>query len=116
MQTLCLKDANTGAVIVSHVNKAHNPFTRLKGLMFKAELPEGHGLWIKPCSSIHSCFMRFEFDAVFLDKEFNVIHCIHSMAPWKASPILWKAHSVVELPAGTLKKHGISESSKVTLE
>ncbi len=105
----------TGAIIAEHLELAHNPITRLKGLMFRSGLPKGHGLWIKPCNSIHSCFMKFEFDAVFLDKAFKVVHCEHAMKPWRASPLLWEAHSVVELASGTLKKHAIQTGHSLTI-
>ncbi len=108
--------ATTGAVIAKHLELAHNPITRLKGLMFRSGLPEGHGLWIKPCNSIHSCFMKFEFDAVFLDNDYNVLHCEHAMKPWRASPMIWKAKSIIELAAGTLKNHDIEAGTELSIK
>lgn len=91
--------AETGHVLAERVLVADNPWLRFKGLMGRPELSPGEGLLLQPCSSIHSCFMRFEFDALFLDKDNRVIHIVDAMKPWRLSPIIWKAKQVLELPA-----------------
>ena len=78
-------------------------FSRLIGLMFKKSLPAGSGVVLKPCTQIHTCFMRFNIDVIFLDKDLEVVHVIENMPPWRISPLLLKARYTVELPAGTLK-------------
>ena len=88
--------------LARRVERADNYFKRLKGLMFRASLPPEHGLWIVPCADIHSCFMRFPFDAVFVDKHLNVLHRVESMKPWRISKIVKGGHAVLELPAGTI--------------
>jgi len=42
------------------------------------------------------------FDAVFLDKELRVVHLMNEMKPWRASKMIWAAHSVLEVPAGII--------------
>lgn len=81
---------------------AENPWTRLVGLLRDKTLAQGDGLWIVPCNSIHSFFMRFVFDAVFLDKELRVVHLVPEMKPWQISKIVLAAHSVLELPPGMI--------------
>jgi uncharacterized membrane protein (UPF0127 family) len=76
--------------------------TRLVGLLRDKALAHGDGLWILPCNSIHSIGMKFIFDAVFLDKNLRVVHLIHEMKAWRASKIVFAAHSVLELPAGII--------------
>ncbi len=76
--------------------------TRLVGLLRDQHLEPGDGLWITPCNSIHSIGMKFVFDAVFLDKNLKVVHLMSDMKAWRASPMVWSAHSVLELPAGTI--------------
>ena len=78
-------------------------FSRLIGLMFKKSLPSGSGIILKPCTQIHTCFMRFNIDVIFLDKDLKVVHVIENMPPWRISPLLLKARYTVELPSGTLK-------------
>jgi len=76
--------------------------TRLVGLLRDRQLEVGDGLWILPCNSIHSMWMRFIFDAVFLDKELRVVHLMQEMKPWRISKIVFTAHSVLEVPAGLI--------------
>jgi len=85
---------------------AENPWTRMVGLLRDAQLAQGDGLWIVPCNSIHSFFMRFVFDAVFLDKELRVVHLVAEMKPWRISKLMFAAHSVLELPAGAIAQSG----------
>lgn len=80
-------------------------FSRLIGLMFKKNLPAGSGIVLKPCTQIHTCFMRFNIDVIFLDKNLQVLHVIENMPPWRISHLFLKARYTVELPAGTLKGH-----------
>ena len=78
-------------------------FSRLTGLMFKKNLPSGSGIILKPCTQIHTCFMRFNIDVIFLDANLKVLHIIENMPPWRVSPLFLKARYTIELPAGTLK-------------
>ena len=60
------------------------------------------GLWIVPCPMIHTFFMRFAIDVLFLDKELRVRHVIENMSPWRMSRWVFSANSVLELPGGAL--------------
>lgn len=77
--------------------------SRLKGLLGRERLSKGEGVYIRPCSSIHSFFMKFRFDAAFVDGEGKVLHVIRGMKPWRISKIVPGAAGVVELPAGVLE-------------
>lgn len=102
-------------VVAEHVKVANNPFTRLAGLMGKKLLPKGHGLWITPCNGVHSCFMRFEFDAVFVNAQGEVLHVIEAMKPWGLSPMIKGARAVLELPAGAAAQAGVETGHKLQL-
>ncbi len=65
-------------------------------------MPAGHGLWIEPCNSIHMFFMKFAIDVLFLDSGGRVKRVLLALKPWRVSPIVFGARTVVELPAGTL--------------
>jgi len=80
--------------------------TRLVGLLRDTQLAVGDGLWITPCNSIHSIGMKFNFDAVFLDKNLRVVHLMRDMKPWRISKLVFSAHSVLELPAGIVSQTG----------
>ena len=93
-----------GTVLAAECMQADSFIKRFRGLMLKPCLPEGRGLLIKPCSSIHMFFMRFPIDVLFLDKNNMVVYTISNIKPWRISPLIRNAKSVVELPAGTLQK------------
>jgi uncharacterized membrane protein (UPF0127 family) len=80
--------------------------TRLVGLLRHKSLEFGDGLWIVPCNSIHSIGMRFDFDAVFLDKNLRVVHLVREMKSTRISKIVFAAKSVLELPAGVIERTG----------
>ena len=108
MKIVSVLNETTQSTVASHVGLANNPLLRLKGLMFQKELPEGHGLWITPCNSVHMFWMRFALDAVFVAKDGTIVHLQENLKPWQLSPVIFKAHSVLEVPTGTIKKHGLA--------
>lgn len=103
-------------LLAADVQVADNYFKRLAGLMGKPGLPPQAGLWLVPCHDIHSCFMRFEFDAVFVDKQHIVVHLVERMKPWRMSKFVRKGHAVLELPAGTIQATGTQIGDEVALQ
>lgn len=93
---------------------ANNPISRMIGLMFKKEMKNYDGLLIRPCNSIHTFFMRFSIDAVFLNKDFKVIRIYRDLKPWRMTTIIWKANQVLELKAGTLPDN-VKEGDSLTV-
>ena len=95
-----------GNVVCEQTEIADTPWTRLRGLLGRADLPEGHGMLITPAPSIHSAFMRFEFDAVFLDREMQVVKTSERIPPWRARSAK-RARSVLELASGEIGRRGV---------
>lgn len=91
-----------GLVLADSVRRADTFFRRLLGLMFRPPLRPGEGLWIEPCRSVHTHFMRFPIDVAFIDPEGYVLRVIPHMRPWRVSPLVRRAAAALELPAGTL--------------
>jgi uncharacterized membrane protein (UPF0127 family) len=87
-------------VLATSATVANTSGTRRTGLLKHTSLPEGEGLWINPCEGVHSFFMKFSIDVLYLNKDKTVRKIRHDMKPWKISFCL-PAHSVLELPAGT---------------
>jgi uncharacterized protein len=104
--TVLCQQATTEApvLVASQVAVANNPWSRLKGLMGQAALAEDTGLLLQPCNSIHSFFMRFTFDAVFLDKTNTIVGLVHAMPPWRVSKLYPNAKATLELPAGSIER------------
>jgi uncharacterized membrane protein (UPF0127 family) len=90
------------AILAQNAALADTPFTRIRGLLGKKELKPGEGLIISPCNSVHSFFMRFTIDVLFLDKEWRVIKTLPNFKPFRLSPIYFRAHLAIELPSGTV--------------
>ncbi|TML60208.1 MAG: DUF192 domain-containing protein, partial [Actinobacteria bacterium] len=57
----------------------------MKGLLGRTSLPDGEGLLLKPCGSVHTFFMRFPIDVVFLDRELSVVAVSAEVAPWRTA-------------------------------
>jgi len=93
---------SSGKVLATDVAVATSLMARMRGLMGRSSLPAGQGLLIQPCKGIHTFFMRFSIDAVFLDRDNRVVAFFQSLAPNRMTPVYGKAKSVLELPAGTL--------------
>jgi hypothetical protein len=104
-----------GMVVAAHVELAASPWRRFMGLMFRSELPAGHGLALTPCSSIHMFFMRIPLDVAFLDRQGTVVRAYHGIRPWRVSRIVRGAHTAVELPAGTLREAGVEKGAVLRL-
>lgn len=92
----------TGETLAEDVETANTYFTRLKGLMFRKHLPAGRGLLLDPCPQIHTCFMRFNIDAVFFDKSGSVLYVKENMKPWRFGRFVRGSRYTLELPGGTL--------------
>lgn len=86
------------------VNIADTFFSRLKGLMFRSKPLIEEGLLITPCNSIHMCFMSFPIDAVFLNKQGEIINMVEGIKPWRFIKPVRSASSVLELPAGSIRE------------
>lgn len=96
---MILKNASKQTVVVEKLELAESFIRRAVGLLGRKNLQSNSGLWIRPCSDIHTWFMQFNFDAVFVDEQL-VVKSIHpNLKPWK---FIWErsAKSVFELPEG----------------
>jgi uncharacterized membrane protein (UPF0127 family) len=88
--------------VASKVQKAQNPWQRMKGLLGRSSFPLGEALIIPCCQSIHMFFMKFPIDVVFCDRTNAVIGLCQNIQPFGLSPIFLKASYAIELPAGTI--------------
>lgn len=91
-----------GTTIATQAVRAAGFLERGRGLMMAPPLPEGGGLVLDPCNSIHMFFMRYPLDVLFLDKDGNVVFLYFSIKPWRVGRIVRGAKVAVELPAGTI--------------
>ena len=88
---------------------------RRVGLLKHERLEPGEGLWISPCESVHTFFMKFPIDLVYLDKQRKVRKVRSAVPAWRLSACL-TAHSILELPAGTVEKTGTRPGDELSIE
>ena len=86
--------------VAAEVLKADSFSARLFGLIPRKTLRPEEGLWLDPCAMIHTCFMSFPIDAVFLDAGLKVVKIVTALKPWRFSPWIYEATSVLELAPG----------------
>ena len=103
-----------GTVVCERVSLADSPVTRMRGLLGRDGLGQGEGLLLRPASSIHTFFMRFRIDAVFLDRSLVVVGIHDAIEPWRTASQRG-AKSVLELPAGESVRRGLSVGDQLTL-
>lgn len=98
-----LINLRNGDMIANRVEIADSFLPRLVGLLGRKKFPENNAMVLKPCRSIHTFFLKFCIDVVFLNCQGEVVHLITNMPSYRLSPVIKKAKKVVELPAGTVK-------------
>jgi uncharacterized protein len=96
-------NVSRGNIVADSLDVADTFLKSLIGLMGRSSLRRGQGLWIRPCQSIHTFWMRFPIDVLFLDHEGIIVHLIESMKPFRISKHILKARSVLELPAFSIQ-------------
>jgi uncharacterized membrane protein (UPF0127 family) len=103
-------------VLVGHVVEARTGWSRMVGLLAHASLPVGEGLLLAPAWSIHTWFMRFPIDVVFLDREHRVLRVFPALPAWRLVSGTRAAHTVLEFGAGTLARTPLAPGDQVTFE
>ncbi|MEW6101904.1 MAG: DUF192 domain-containing protein [Candidatus Omnitrophota bacterium] len=94
---------------------ADSVFSRVKGLLGRRVFNKGEALVIRPCNSIHTFFMRFPIDALFIDGKNAVVGKKVSFKPWRISKIYWRARFVIELPCGVLAESNTSIGDEINI-
>jgi hypothetical protein len=102
-------------VLGADVDVADTSAKRRTGLLNHERLEPGQGLWISPCESVHTFFMKFPIDLVYVDRKGKVRKVRSSVPAWRLSACL-PAHSVVELPAGTAERTGTQVGDELVFD
>ncbi len=101
-------------ILAEEVYFADTPAKRIKGLLGRKNFASKEALIIKPCNSVHTFFMRFPIDLLFINKNNQVIKLIPNLAPFRLSPICVSSCFVVELPAGVIEDTLTSQGDQLT--
>jgi len=92
-------------LLAANVELANTSEKRRTGLLGRAALAPGEALWINPCESVHTFWMQFAIDVVYLDRQHRIRKISYNLRPWRLSAC-FSAHSVLELAAGSLRESG----------
>jgi uncharacterized membrane protein (UPF0127 family)/CheY-like chemotaxis protein len=93
---------------------ADRPLKRMRGLIGKKSLAAGEGLLLSPAPAIHTAFMRFPIDALFLDRKLRVLDIAEQLRPWRVASRR-RSHSVLELAAGECARTGVQVGDRLAL-
>lgn len=103
-----------GTELASRAEAATSAAARNKGLLGRAALAPGEGMWIAPCSSVHTFFMKFPIDLVYLDRKKRVKKVRSHVVPWRISACFMAA-SILELPSGTIRSTQTARGDQLDL-
>jgi uncharacterized membrane protein (UPF0127 family)/CheY-like chemotaxis protein len=95
-----------GTVACEQVEIADRPRRRMRGLLGREALPAGEGMLLQPAPSIHTAFMRFPLDVVFVDGTLRVVKLVESLSPWRIASAR-HAWGVLELATGEVQRREI---------
>jgi uncharacterized protein len=99
---MLIANETKGTTVARDAHKAANFLARGRGLMMAPPLPQGGGLVLDPCGSIHMFFMRYPLDILFLNREGVVVFMYKGIKPWRVGRIVRGAKMAVELPEGAI--------------
>lgn len=111
-QILKVKIVQSNALLSEQCIWAKDSRSRMIGLLNHHELKLHESLLLDPCFNVHTFFMKFPIDVVFLDKR-NFVLKICSLQPWRVSPFVWSAKKVLELPLGRCQALNLSEGNQL---
>jgi uncharacterized membrane protein (UPF0127 family) len=111
---MALKNSRSGAVLASSVELAVTSAERRRGLLGREAMEPDSALVITRCAAVHTFWMRFAIDVVFVDSSGTVKKIVEELAPWRMAGALF-ASTAIEFPAGTLKQGALQIGDRVYL-
>jgi len=112
--TVALVNQRTDEALAERVEVAVTRRDRRKGLLGRTGLDASSALILAPCAAIHTMFMRFDIDAVFVDDDGRAVKVVRELGPWRIA-LDPTAHAVVELPAGSLREREVNIGDRLYL-
>ena len=115
MEQMLVRNRTRGTIVAASAGLATSWWARLRGLMGRQSLLPGEGLIIRPCSSIHTCFMAFPIEVLFVGAEERVLRAAPAIPPWRIGPLVPRTRYVVELPAGAIAASRTADGDELEL-
>lgn len=110
-----VRNITRGISLADKAEVADTSARRRTGLLKHHSLPRGSGLWLVPCEGIHMFGMRFAIDALFLSRDRRVVKVCRNLGKWRLA-LSFRAHSVLELPAGITAETGTVVGDQLEVE
>ena len=108
-----LFNAEKSKVLVDDLQIAKSTWSRAKGLLGTKSLGDQEALWIHRCNSIHTFFMKYAIDCIFVDSDLTVKALVKDVRPGRMVMPIWGAKSVIEMKAGRIDQLGLSLGDKL---
>ena len=109
-----LVNERTGSVLAQVVEVAVDSKSRRRGLLGRKSLPERHALVIAPCNAVHTCFMRFPIDVLFVARDGRVLKIVNRIGAWRVTASL-RAFAAIEFRAGTLRRGELGRGDRIII-
>jgi len=106
----------TGICLADNLVLANTALKRLRGLMGRKGLSVNEALWLRPCNSIHTFWMRFAIDVLFLDRQLRIVKLVENLRPFRLTLPATRAASVIELPAHAIARHHLRLGDELRVE
>lgn len=113
MKLISVKRESDGVMIASRVEVASSILESMKGLLGRNHIGDGVGMWLEPCSGIHTWFMKIAIDVVFIDKEGVVARLAENVRPWRMR--FYHGQAVLELAAGKIAETGLKLGDRLII-
>lgn len=115
MRRVKITSRRRGLDVIAEVWLADHYWERLRGLLGRPLLRQGQGLLLRPCSSIHTLFMGYPLDIVFLDREGRILRIVKSLRPFHFALGLKGTYSTLELTEGATAALGMEVGDTLEL-
>jgi len=103
-------------ILAEDISLSSSFFKRLKGLLGCRSIAKNQAMILRPANSVHSFFMRFPIDVLFVDRKNLVVKAVSNMQPFKATGIYFKSSFVIELYAGILQETQTTEGDYLQIQ
>ena len=116
MTVYVIRHSDSGVLVGDRVELADGPWSRMKGLIGRAELGQGEGLMLSPCQSVHMYGLAFPIDVLFLDDAYRVVAVYEELEPGNRTSTHQAARYAVKLPAGTVARAKVRTGQRLILD
>ena len=97
-----LMNARTCEPVATSLDLAVTRRLRRRGLLGRDHLDASAALMLEPCAAVHTAFMRFHLDLVFVNRGGYTVKIVEDVPPWRIA-LSTRAHAVIEMAAGSLR-------------